>query len=209
MNTTPFPSFRTFYALIIILIIICASIALVFGLESCSGAQYYSEADPKVNFRIYHTYALVEEPHYVPMQGLRSSDIMESTIEQSLDNEMQSRSYIIDENSPELLIKYSVEMNTDTKISSQPIYRQRAVLNSIGGWRPRYYITRTPIIVGNRNRTTTSREGVLSIDIIERTTSRVIWHGWSEEPIQNKAALATALADNVHDIMKAYPIQVR
>jgi hypothetical protein len=37
----------------------------------------------------------------------------------------------------------------------------------------------------------------------------VIWHGWSEEPIKNKTELATALADNVHDIMKAYPIQMR
>jgi hypothetical protein len=209
MSTIPLPSFRILYTLIIVFVLICVSIVLAFGLEGCSGARYYSEVDPKVNFRIYHSYALLDEQHYVPTQGHRTSDIMESTIEQSLDNEMQRRSYTIDENSPDLLIKYYVEMNTDTKTASEPVYRQRNVLNSTGGWRPRYYVTRTPVIVDSRNRTTTEREGVLVIDIIERATNRVIWHGWSEEPIQNRAELATALADNVHDIMKAYPIQMR
>ena len=143
------------------------------------------------------------------MQGLRRADIMEATIEQSLDNEMQRRAMTVDENSPDLLVKYYVEMNTDTKISSQPIYRSRPVIMSTSGWRPRYYVTRAPVVVGTRNRSTSEREGVLVIDIIDRATNKVIWHGWSEEPIQKVAELAPALADNVHDIMKAYPIQIR
>lgn len=209
MTTIIPPSFKLLYTLIVVLAIVCVSVALAFSLESCTGTRYYSNADPNINFRMYHSYALIDEQHYVPAQGLRSADIMESTIEESLDIEMQRRSYTIDENMPDLLIKYYVEMNTDTKTSSQPIYRSRPVIATTGGWRPRYYVTRTPVIVGNKISTETEREGVLVIDIIDRSSNRVIWHGWSEEPIKNKTELATALADNVHDIMKAYPIQMR
>lgn len=123
---------------------------------------------------------------------------------------MQQRNYAIDEKTPDLLIKYYVEMNAETKRSSQPMPRQRPTLNSSDGWKPRYYLMRTPVIVSRGNRiTTTPQEGVLSIDIIERTTSRLIWHGWSGEPLQNQAEFTTALAENIHDLMKAYPIQIR
>jgi hypothetical protein len=203
------PSFRVLYIFVFLLAIICASMAISFGFGGCSGVRYFSDADPSANFRAYHTFALIEEQHYLPMQGLRRADIMEATIEQSLDNEMQRRAMTVDENSPDLLVKYYVEMNTDTKISSQPIYRSRPVIMSTSGWRPRYYVTRAPVVVGTRNRSTSEREGVLVIDIIDRATNKVIWHGWSEEPIQKVAELAPALADNVHDIMKAYPIQIR
>jgi hypothetical protein len=187
-------------------LVFAALTAVLLSLSGCSNARYYSETDPSVNFRIYHTFALIEEQHRIPVRSRNNADILEATIEQALDNEMQRRQYTVDETTPDLLIKYSIEMDADTKLVSQPVYRSQPMIAVAGAWRPRYYVTRNPMMVGNITRTTTKREGVLIIDVINRVTGKVIWHGWSEEPIQSKDELVTALADNVHDIMKAYPI---
>lgn len=191
------------------LTLLCASTAFASGFSGCSGARVYSDADPNAPFRTYRTFALVEEPHRVPKQSRHSAEIMEANIEQALEKEMQRRGYTVDETLPDLLVKYSVEMDTDTKLVSQPVYRSRPVVAVGGAWRPRYYVARAPVVVGSRTRTVTRKEGVLVIDVIDRATGKVIWHGWSEEPLQNKGELVSALSDNVRDIMNAYPVPGR
>ncbi len=200
---------RTLRALAFSLSLFCASTAFASGFSSCSGARVYADTDPNAAFRAYRTFALVDEQHRVPKQSRHNVEIMETNIEQSLEQEMQRRGYIIDEALPDLLVKYSIAMDTDTKLVSQPVYRSRPVVAVGGVWRPRYYVTQAPVVIGSRTRAVSHKEGVLVIDVIERATGKVIWHGWSEEPIQNKAELAAALSDNVHDIMNAYPVPRR
>lgn len=209
MKTLIPTSLRAVRTLAFSLTLFCASTALASGFSGCSGARVYSDANPNAPFRAYRTFALVEEQHRVPKQSRHNAEIMEATIEQSLEKEMQRRGYTVDETLPDLLVKYSVEMDTDTKFVSQPVYRSRPVVAVGGAWRPRYYVARTPVVVGSRTRTVTHKEGVLVIDVIDRATGKVIWHGWSEEPLRNTSELATALADNVRDIMSAYPVPAR
>lgn len=188
---------------------ISAMFAGTMTIAACSNARVFSDTDPNARFGAYRTFALVEEPHRVPKQSRHSAEIMEATIEQGIEKEMQRRGYTVDETLPDLLVKYSIEVDVDTKRVSEPIYRSRPVVAVGGIWRPRYYVTRTPVVVGSRTRTVTHKEGVLTIDVIDRASGKVIWHGWSEEPINTRAELATALMDNVREIMNAYPVSAR
>jgi|GEM_PF-4586938 len=209
MKTLIHPSLRIVRPLAFTMMLFCVSTAFAYGVSGCSGARVYSDTAPNTAFRAYRTFALVEEPHRLPKQSRHSAEILETNIERSLEQEMQRRGYAIDEKQPDLLVKYSIDMDTDTKLVSQPVYRSRPTLAVGGFWRPRYYVTQTPVVVGSRTRAVTQKEGVLVIDVIDRASGKVIWHGWSEEPIQNKSELAFALGDNVRDIMNAYPVPAR
>jgi Domain of unknown function (DUF4136) len=189
-------------------VILLAALSMVF-IAGCSNVKVFSNADPTASFQGYKTFALIDEPHKLPAQTRASIDIVEATIEQALEKEMEYRGYVINENEPDLLVKYSIELDTETQVSSQPVYRSRPALAIGGFWRPRYYVSRAPVYVGTRTRAVTQREGVLIINIIDRQSGKVIWHGWAEEPIQNKNELAAAVSDNVRDIMNAYPGKAR
>lgn len=196
--------YRTFFSFGFAVLIILAG-----ALTSCSAAKVYSESSPDARYGAYRTFALVDEPHRVPKQSRASIDIMEANIEQALEREMERRGYVADEKQPDLLVKYSIAVDRDTKLVSQPVYRSRPVVAVGGFWRPRYYVSSTPVLVGTRTRAVTHKEGVLVIDVIERATGKTVWHGWSEEPIATNADVVRVLSDNVRDIMNAYPIAAR
>ncbi len=206
-------TFSATYTVVIYRFFFAFSFALVIALggalTSCSAAKIYSESSPDARYNTYRTFALVDEPHRVPKQSRASIDIMETNIEQALEREMERRGYVVNEQQPDLLVKYSIVVDRDTKLVSQPVYRQRPVVAVGGFWRPRYYVSSAPMVVGSRTRAVTHKEGVLIIDIIERATGKTVWHGWSEEPIATNADVTRVLSDNVRDIMNAYPIAAR
>lgn len=183
------------------------ALGLGSNLTSCSSARVYADVDKTAQFGQYKTFALVDNDNKpLPGSGKHSPQIIEANLEHSIVDAMKAQGYSVDERLPDLLVRYTITVDTKTQVVSRPVYAVRPVVGVTGVFRPHYYLYRQPMYLGNNVHMVKHKEGTLVVDVIDRKTNTVIWHGWSEEPVA-AGSVGTTLTNTVTALFQQYPTQ--
>lgn len=191
-----------------IVILLSLSVASAF-FTSCSSTRVYTDSNNNISFSSYKTFALLDEPRNIPGVGKTNKQIVESNLEAAIEAEMKARGYTLNEKNPDVLVTFSFSSETKTNVTRQPVYSYRPTIAAAGFWRPRYFVYNEPFVVYNRVRTEKYKEGTLVIDIIDKKSNKVIWHGWAEEPLKKNEKLSETLTETVKDILAEYPVKAK
>ncbi len=185
------------------------SVVLVF--TGCSSYDYYSVSNKPVNTSHYSTYAWIPEA----TSGKKSAydnDIAADKIVDAASAEMNKRGFKLDNAQPDLLIRYTADVNKENVTYNDPVYYNppARLMPRVSYYRGRavYYYSYTnplPVYVGNRARHMQIKEGSIVIDIVERKTSKLIWRGWAEGEIDNPQKAVEDIPAVVANIFKKLP----
>lgn len=155
-------------------------------LSACSSYNFYSISNRKVDILKYHTYAWV--PAESKNTNYYKNDIAEDKIIDAVNSELNARGFKIDSRAPDLLIRYTAVVNNKSRVLSEPLYYQpparyvpvRGYYKGRAVYFYQYYRP-FPIYAGTETRKVEYEEGNIVIDLIERSSSKVIWRGWRKE----------------------------
>jgi PBP1b-binding outer membrane lipoprotein LpoB len=190
---------------------ILTMLALVAVLSSCSSYNYYSVSNKKLNPN-YRTYAWLPEGKS-KASSIYNNDIAADKIVEAASTELENRGFKLDNNRPDLLVRYTAVVNKETKSYNEPMYYDAPgrFVPRVGVHRGRafyYYAYRDPfpVYVGNEQRTVRVKQGSIMIDLIDRKTSKVIWRGWAEGELDNPEKAIEQLPEVIGNIFKKLPV---
>ncbi len=182
-------------------------LALSVGLSACSTYQYHAVSNKPVA-QNYKTFAWLPEGKSKASK-VYDNDVATDRIVEATSKALNDRGLQLDNRNPDLLIKYTADVTTQTKEYSEPVY-----YNSPSRLVPRvaysrgrafYYYSYTnpyPVYVGSELRQMKVKEGSVMIDLIERKSGKVIWRGWAEGEVNNPEKTINDIPKVVENIFK-------
>lgn len=186
-----------------LLTLVVATMAVFSG---CSTARISAEQDKNVAFDTYHTFAWLPPDQ----KDLRTNITVRNqadAIQSAVDGELEIRGMLPDTSDPDLLVRYYIGTHDHTTYHNEPMYSypmpqpffwgRRMWSGGGGGYYPVY----------NRTYQTVVRDGILSVDVIDRKTNNVIWRGVSEESVDDLASMSGGISKNTRAIFEKYPIR--
>ncbi|WP_316801911.1 DUF4136 domain-containing protein [Pedobacter nototheniae] len=186
-------------------------LSLTICLTSCSTYDYFSVSNKPVNAQHYKTYAWIPESQ-TKTTSAYNNDIASDKIVDVASAEMDKRGFSMNNTAPDLLLKYTVDVNKQNVTYNDPVYYNppARLMPRVGYYKGRhvYYYTYTdplPVYVGSRARHMQIKEGSIVIDIIERKTSKLIWRGWAQGEVSNPEKAINDIPMVVANIFKKLP----
>jgi hypothetical protein len=145
-----------------------------------------------------------------PIDSVKNSffenDIMNENIRVAILTEMKKRGYTADTLMPELLIKFHLMIQNKTDIVNAPVYTYPGMMSPFP-YNP-YYFFPGPIYLGNDIERINYQQGTLLIDVIQRSSGKLVWRGWSVGDLDNPIKFRDELPNLVRRILKNYPIRI-
>lgn len=183
-------------------IIIAFMVGAALTLYSCGTImQTYSYKAKGVDLDNYKTYAWVNLEHFV---------------DENKEGEKRYARYILDLANEQLLkkgFKLDVEnpdavFQFDTKIENKLKYTQSPTVSvGVGFGGPGYYVGGAVPVSGGQVSAYQYEEGVLSIEMLEPKTGKLIWRGWAQEEISFETDIESDLQMAVKNIFMKLPVK--
>jgi len=182
-------------------------LALALGLSACSPYSYYAVSNKKIGTS-YHSFAWLPEGKSKASK-LYDNDVATDKIVEATSAALQNRGLKLDNKNPDLLIKYTANVNTTTKQYAEAVYYNAPAryVPRLGFSRGRAfyyyaYVNPFPVYVGDEMRKIRVNEGSVMIDLIDRKSGKLIWRGWAEGEVSNPEKAINDIPKVVDNIFK-------
>lgn len=171
---------------------ICLFFIYIF-LSACTGLTIRSDHDSQVDFKKYKTYTLCQADMQVEdeKQPLYDNSLNRNLIKKAIENEMNSRGYVREDTSPELLAGFHIIIKDRTVMSSncrdfgQYQYWPECRINT-------YFYT----------------EGTLIIYVTDISKNQVIWQSSAEGVLDiEPREMERVINITVSEIFKKFPLE--
>src|SRR6186713_3033061 len=84
--------------------------------------EIYSDYDRTVDFSQYHTFAWYPTTHSQNDNTLLDNQIIENNVKKAGSDQLISRGFVFDKDSPDVLLEYSLSIVQKENVVQQPIY---------------------------------------------------------------------------------------
>lgn len=163
----------------------------LFILSSCSSVSVNTDFDKKANFASYKTYAYTKSS----IDKLEISDLDKKRILYAIDDAMPTKGFTKSENPDVLISLFTKE-------------RERVTMYNNMGWGYGYGYGWG--MMGGYNRSYTTLEGTLYLDIVDAKTKELIWQGNGTGYLTTNSEKKEArIAEFVNKILEKYPPVVK
>ncbi len=195
-------------------------------LAGCSQRIYF-DTSVDANFKSYKkTFAFLP-----PVDSIKSAlfdhGLMNENIRVAILTEMKKRSYMADTLAPELLVKFHIMVEQKENIVNNSTfsyggmgmggmgmggmgmgYGMGGMMYGMGmGYGMGYYNYPSQIYMGNDIQKVDYEQGTVVVDVIERSTGKLVWRGWSIGDLQNPMQYTNELPNLIYRIFRHYPIK--
>ena len=177
----------------------------VILLSSCAGVATI-EKDPSVNLSNYKSYAWVEDVK--DTVAVKPTGIQDQNLHTAVTGGLTKASWKEDRNKPDVLIKHDVLIEKTTKESRNPVYSRsftRPYYNPyMRRWSYLYYPSQ---FMGYDVRQYPSREGTLTLTLIDAKTDKVIWQGWTTNEVRSSNLTSKEIEKSVKNILRKFEVR--
>jgi len=175
-------------------------------LAGCAGVAHI-ERDETVNLSNYRSFAWVETKDSSNEEKTKAITLTEQTVRKAVNEELNSEGWKEVRNRPEVLISYDVLVENAVKESTDPVYsrpQNRYYYNPYSRrWSSIYYPSQ--FIGYDRNQYQT-REGTVTITMMDAKTDKVIWQGWTTAEVNNKNLTSKEIQTSVRNIFRKFDV---
>jgi len=175
-----------------------------FGLllSGCASTAHI-EKDDAVNFNNYKTFAWLDVSN--DSSGIQKNSLQESTVREAVNAELSKANWREEKNHPDIILKHDVLVEKTIKDNSNPVYSQPFTRRFYNPYSRRFsYIYYPSQFVGYDNDQYVSREGTLTISMIDAKTDKVVWQGWATDEVSNKNLTSKEIRGSVKSIFKNF-----
>ena len=178
--------------------------AFGFILSGCASTAHV-EKDDAVNFNNYKTFAWLDENN--DSSGIKKNSLQESTVRQAVNAELSKASWREDKRHPDIILKHDVLVEKTIKDNSNPVYSQPFTRRFFNPYTRRIsYIYYPSQFVGYDRNQYESREGTLTISMIDAKTDKVVWQGWATDEVSSKNLTSKEINGSVKSIFRKFDL---
>jgi hypothetical protein len=170
-------------------------------LSSCSSANVATSIDNTIDFASYRTFAWLPDSSW--QETKYDNAILQRNVEQEVVRLLKVKGYAVDTLRADFLVHHHVTVENRTRLVQAPNYRYTP--NMFMGRYGYYYSMYQPMMIRNSFREVEYREGTLIVDVIDSKQQRLVWRGWSEEPLEGVADFERSLQSRVQEILAKFP----
>jgi len=176
-----------------------------FGLllAGCA-ATAHVEKDDAVNFNNYKTYAWEENDD---SSRIKKNSLQEASLKEAVNAELAKANWKEEKDNPDIILKHDVLVERSVRNSSSPVYSQPFTRSFYNPYSRRIgYIYYPSRFVGYDNDRYSTREGTLTISMIDAKTDKVVWQGWATDEVKNKNLTSKEIQGSVKSIFKKFDV---
>lgn len=181
--------------------------SFVFLLASC-GTTAHVEKDDNADFSRYKTFAWIDKDGEGQGDKNRSNDLTEQRIRQAVNTELEKTSGWREvKNRPDVLLSYDVLVERGTKESSNPVYTRPYSRMVYNPYTRRYTTIYYPSqFMGYERDERPTREGTVTISMIDTRTDKTVWQGWTTDEVSSRNLTSKEIQNSVRAIFKKFDL---
>lgn len=181
--------------------------AIVFLLASCVSTVHVKK-DDNTDFRQYKTFAWIDKDDKSKHDRDRSNDLTEQKIRQAVNKELEkSAGWKETKNHPDVLLSYDVLVEKSVQQRSDPVYSQSFFRTFYNPYSRRlinvYYPSQ---FMGYDSYDVHSREGTITITMIDANTDKTVWQGWTTDEVNSKNLSSKEIQNSVRAIFRKFDV---
>jgi hypothetical protein len=145
-------------------------VAVLFIVAGCSPQiQVYSDSDPDYKVSNYSTFRWAQHANIEANKNpLFYNELNDKRIKAAVTYEMTSRGFNLSDSSSDLIIHYHIIIDDQSVVTTEP-----------------YGYFYGPYWLRTETKIYSYRKGMLIIDLMDRTTSNLVWRGWATTEIDS------------------------
>ncbi len=175
-------------------------------LTSCAGIAHI-EKDETVDFSNYQSYAWVQTGDSSGKETNRAITLTEQTVRTTVNEELSSEGWKQTQNSPDILLSYDVFVENAIKESSNPVYSRSQTRYYFNPYTRRWSGIYFPSqFLGYDNDRYQTKEGTLTITMMDSKTDKVIWQGWTTSEVDNKNLTSKEIENSIKTIFRKFDV---
>lgn len=179
-------------------------LGIVFLLASCASTAHI-EKDDNTDFTKYKTFAWVE------MEGAkkdRKNDLAEQKIREAVNKELEKTAgWRESKKDPDVLLSYDVLVERSVRQESEPVYSNPFTRTFYNPYSRRFYRVYYPSrFVGYDNYDVNTREGTVTISMIDADTEKTVWQGWATDQVGSRHMTTKEIQNSVKTIFRKFDI---
>lgn len=183
------------------------SLGIVFLLASCASTAHI-EKDDQADFSKYKTFAWIDKDGEGRSDQNRSNDLTEQKMRDAVNKELEKTAGWREvKNRPDVLLSYDVLVEKGVKESSNPVYSRpfsRLVYNP---YTRRYATIYYPSqFVGYNREERPTKEGTVTITMIDTKTDKTVWQGWTTDEVNSKNLTTKEIQYAVRSIFRKFDV---
>ncbi|MGZ8556755.1 MAG: DUF4136 domain-containing protein [Chitinophagaceae bacterium] len=183
------------------------SLAFVFLLASCATTAHI-EKDDNTDFSKYKTFAWVEKEGQDKNDRKKNNDLAERKIRDAVSKELEKTAgWRESKNNPDVLLTYDVLVERSVKQESDPVYSRSFTRTFYNPNSRRFYNVFYPSrFIGYDNYDVNTREGTVTISMIDADTEKTVWQGWATDEVNNRNMTSKEIQSSVRAIFRKFDI---
>ncbi len=175
---------------------------LIFILASC-GPSAMIEKNESINFGDYKTFGWINDKN--DSTALWLSDVQESNLMNTVNSMLEDKGLAADDKNPQLLLKYDILVEKTIRERNDPVYSQGYYRNFYNPYTRRYVSVYYPSrFLGYDRSAYQTREGTLTISMIDATTEKVVWQGWTTQNVGSANITSGELTTAARTIIRKF-----
>lgn len=181
--------------------------ALAFVMASCSPAAHI-EKDDATDFTRYKTFAWIDKDGKVKNDRNKSNDLTETKIRQAVNKELEKTAGWRETNrNPDVLLSYDVLVERSMRQQSDPVYSQPFTRTFYNPYSRRFINVYYPSqFMGYNDRDISTREGTVTISMIDPDTDKTVWQGWSTNEVDSRRLSEKEIQSSVKAIFRKFDV---
>ena len=177
-----------------------------FGLllAGCASTAHI-EKDDSVNFGNYKTFAWIDDSN--DSNQAKTNELQKANLEKAVSAELAKASWREDKRRPDVILKHDILVEKTIKESSNPVYSRGFTRRYYNPYTRRFnYIYYPSQFMGYDNDQYETREGTLTITMIDAKTDKVIWQGWTTDEVDSKNLTSKEIQNSVKNIFRKFDV---
>jgi hypothetical protein len=167
------------------------------------GTSAHIEKDEAANFKNYKTYAWLDKENKEQVRN----EIAAQNLKSIVNDELQKNGFREVKHSPDLLISYDLLVEKSVKEQSDPVYSRPYSRVYFNPYTRRYGSIYYPSqFLGFDSYSTPVKEGTVSISMIDATTDKTVWQGWTTDELNSNQFSSKEVQRNVRSIFKKFDV---
>lgn len=181
-------------------------LGFVFLLASCASTAHI-EKDENADFSKYKTFAWIDKDGQGKKDRNKSNDLTEQKVRQAVNKELEKSGWKESKSKPDILLSYDVLVERTVEQRTDPVYSRPFTRTFFNPYSRRFFYVYYPSrFVGYDDYSVPSREGTVTISMIDAKTDKTVWQGWTTDEVSSRNISSREIQNSVKAIFRKFDI---
>ncbi len=181
-------------------------LGIMILLASCAPTAHI-EKDETADFSRYKTFAWLDKDGEGKKDRNRANDLMEEKIKAAVSRELEKTSGWRQSKNPDVLLSYDVLVERGVRTNSEAVYSRPFTRTFYNRYSRRFVNVYYPSqFMGYDSYDMPTREGTVTITMIDADTDKTVWQGWTTEELNSRNLSAKEIDNSVRAIFRKFDV---